>query len=347
MNKLTGERQHGGGPITNPNWLELFPEPVKSILHQLPHHILSVVEEVRIREGRPLEINGAGSHHYVTGQSTLTLDADKAYKPQREDSRRLLDLISNHSLYTMEEELRKGFITIPGGHRIGLAGRTVLHAGHVEHIRDISGFNVRIAREVKGAADGILPFLIDREGNRIRHTLLLSAPQQGKTTLLRDLARQISSGLPGLGKSSLPGMKVGIVDERSEIAGCLKGVPSFDVGPRTDVMDACPKAEGMMMMIRSMSPDVLMVDEIGRGEDAESVTEALHAGITVVATAHAGGIEELKHRPALAGLMETGMFERYVLLKRKAQGLSCRILDQQHRPLQLQTGSQRGVNFLA
>lgn len=307
------------------------------------------MEEVRIREGRPLEVNGSGEHYYVTRQSMLTLEADKAYKPEREDSRKLLDLISNHSLYTMEEELRKGFITIPGGHRIGLAGRTVLNGGHVEHIRDISGFNVRIAREIKGAADVILPYLLDIQERRIRHTLILSSPQHGKTTLLRDLARQISSGSHGQSTSRQPGMKVGVIDERSEIAGSLKGVPSFDVGPRTDVMDACPKAEGMMMMIRSMSPDVLMVDEIGRIEDAEAVTEALHAGITIIATAHGSGIDELCQRPALAKLIDNKMFERYVILKRSKQGLSYRILDQHHRSLQLKESShsQKGVHIRA
>lgn len=173
----------------------------------------------------------------------------------------------------MEEELRKGFITIPGGHRIGLAGRTVLSGGGVEHLRDITGFNVRIAREVPGIADGVLPYLLDKGRQRMMHTLILSPPQHGKTTLLRDLARQISLGELGKREGIRPGLKVGIVDERSEIAGSRRGVPAFDVGPRTDVLDGCPKAEGMMMMIRSLSPDVLIADEIGRPEDAEAVTE--------------------------------------------------------------------------
>ncbi|GAB6990426.1 stage III sporulation protein AA [Paenibacillus pini] len=319
----------------NLSWLEWLPETIKSLLLQISPDILIQMEEVRIREGRPLEINGPEGHRFVTLQGTLTLDAKTAYFPKRDDSRRMLDLISNHSLYTMEEELRKGFVTVPGGHRVGLAGRTVLSGGHVELIRDISGFNMRIAREIRGVADPILPYLIDLRARRIRHTLILSPPQHGKTTLMRDLARQISSGGYGQSEMSLQGIKVGIVDERSEIAGSLRGVPSFDVGPRTDVMDACPKAEGMMMMIRSMSPEVLMVDEIGRMEDANAVTEGLHAGITVIATAHGAGTDELKQRPALALLLENQMFERYVVLNRTSQGLGFRILDQQQRTLQL------------
>nr|WP_202128738.1 stage III sporulation protein AA [Paenibacillus dendrobii] len=313
----------------------MFPDRIKSILLQLPRDYLGRLEEIRIREGRPLEVNESGGYHFVTGQGLLTLEKDKAFWTEREDSRRFLDLISNHSLYTLEEELRKGFITVPGGHRIGLAGRTVLSGGRVEHIRDISGFNVRIAREIQGAANELIPYLYDEKERRMKHTLILSPPQHGKTTLLRDLARQISSGCLGLTTARQSGMKVGIIDERSEIAGSLHGVPSFDVGPRTDVMDACPKAEGMMMMIRSMSPEVLIVDEIGREEDAEAVTEALHAGISVIASAHGSGPEELHSRPAMHRLMDQRMFEMYVILHRSSDRTTFRLMDRQMRGLQL------------
>jgi stage III sporulation protein AA len=326
------------------NWLELFPEPIKSLLEQLPTSILDRLEEVRIREGRPLEINAEGEHHFITASGKLTYRVDESYKPAREDSHRLLDRISNHSLYTMEEELRKGFITIPGGHRIGLAGRTVLSGGKVEHLRDISGFNVRIAKEILGAADAILPHLLDKKEKRMKHTLILSPPQHGKTTLIRDMARQMSNWSYGNASVKWSGMKVGIIDERSEIAGSIRGVPSFDVGPRTDVMDGCPKAEGMMMMIRSMSPDVLLVDEIGRPEDAEAITEALHAGISVIATAHGSTVDELSQRPALASLMENQMFEMYVVLNRVAGNLNFRILDRQQRAIQLSLPNQKGVD---
>ncbi|WP_025703204.1 stage III sporulation protein AA, partial [Paenibacillus forsythiae] len=313
------------------DWLQLFPEKVKSALSRLPLSLLETVEEIRIREGRPLEINYAGTYHFVNEVGRLTLEPGEAYRPDREDSHRMLDLISNHSLYAMEEELRKGFITIPGGHRIGLAGRTVLSGGSVGHLRDICGFNVRIAREIPGIADRLMPHLLDAGRHRILHTLILSPPQHGKTTLLRDLARQISAGSAGGREGRRPGLKVGIVDERSEIAGSRRGVPAFDIGPRTDVLDGCPKAEGMMMMIRSLSPDVLIADEIGRPEDAEAVTEALHAGISVLAAAHGREVSELALRPGLGRLIELGMFERYVILRRSAGELSFRVLDSRKR----------------
>ncbi|MFC7681912.1 stage III sporulation protein AA [Paenibacillus sp. GCM10028914] len=313
------------------NWLELFPDNIKRLLLNLPMGVLENLEEIRIRESRPLEINTGGKFYFISYSGEMILAPEEAYKPSREDGHRLLDLISNHSLYTMEEELRKGFITIPGGHRIGLTGRTVLSAGRVEHIRDISGFNVRIAKEIKGVADEILPYLLDIKKKRVFHTLIMSPPQHGKTTLVRDLARQISSGTWGKSNINWPGMKVGIVDERSEIAGSQRGVPGFDVGPRTDVLDGCPKAEGMMMLLRSMSPDVLIVDEIGRPEDAEAVTEALHAGISVIATAHGSSVQDMRGRPGLAGLVDNRMFEMYAVLNRSGN----------ERCLKLQDGEQR------
>lgn len=324
-------------------WRDLFPEPIRTILGRMPPALLEQVEEIRIREGRPLEINAGDNYHFLTPEGIPTGKPEEAYVPLKEVTHRLLDLISNHSLYTLEEELRKGFITIPGGHRIGLAGRTVLSGGRVEYLRDINGFNVRVAREVQGVADPVLPYLLDMRNGQVMHTLILSPPQQGKTTLLRDLARQISNGTKLTAGGELRQgvrrrLKVGIVDERSEIAGSYKGVPSFDVGPRTDVMDGCPKAEGMMMMLRSMSPDVLIVDEIGRPEDAEAVMEALHAGVSVIATAHARDLTELSARPALKRLIAEQMFQRYVQLQRTSKGMSFRLSDGKMRGLQ-QTGS--------
>ncbi|WP_059052360.1 stage III sporulation protein AA [Paenibacillus senegalimassiliensis] len=314
-----------------PSWLDVFPDNLQSLLLKLPPSIFPQLEEIRIREGRPLEINTGGRYYFLTPAGEVTRNPQAAYKPEKQDSNRLLDLITNHSLYTMEEELRKGFITIAGGHRIGLAGRTLLSGGKVEHLRDISGFNVRIAREIKGIADPILPKLLDFKHRTVHHTLILSPPQHGKTTLIRDLARQISSGTWGHPAAVWPGRKVGVIDERSEIAGSKRGVPGFDVGPRTDVLDGCPKAEGMMMMIRSMSPDVLIVDEIGRPEDAEALAEALHAGVRVIATAHGSSVDDLSSRPALAKLTDTFFFQMYVVLSRSEKGLAFKLWDSKRR----------------
>ncbi|WP_154659178.1 stage III sporulation protein AA [Paenibacillus massiliensis] len=326
-------------------WLDFIPEPLNMMLRKLPATLFERLEEVRVREQRPLEINAGSEHYFVTEDGRITHEEPEAYKPGREDTHRLLDLISNHSLYTLEEELRKGFITLPGGHRVGLAGRTVLGGGRVEHLRDINSFNIRIARAVPGVADRILPYLLDTKTKRVLHTLIISPPQQGKTTLLRDLARQLSQGWKSR-KGGVPmGMKVGIIDERSEIAGSYKGLPGFDVGPRTDVLDGCPKAEGMMMMIRSMSPDVLIVDEIGRPEDADAVREALYAGISVIASVHGRDLAEVAARPGLASVTTQQIFQMYVQLERTSRGVSFRIADAKQRMMTIAESPSGGRGY--
>ncbi|MEC0230902.1 stage III sporulation protein AA [Paenibacillus alba] len=308
--------------------LPLLPQTLRFLLTELPDAVQASVEEIRVRESRPFEISWGERYAFLDERGQMVTQEAMAYKPTRQDCLSLLEMLTNHSLYTFEEELRRGYITIVGGHRVGLAGRTVLDQGHVRQIRDVSSFNIRIARELPGVGQALLPQLYDPLLGSIHHTLIISPPQQGKTTLIRDLARLISRGEWGIGAIAASGKKVGVVDERSELAACVKGVPRFDLGPRTDVMDGCPKAEGMMMMIRSLSPDVLIVDEIGRPEDAQAIHEAVHTGIRVVATAHGADYEDVRMRPVLKQLLEEGVFARYVILqRRKGAPSSYRVMD--------------------
>jgi stage III sporulation protein AA len=301
-----------------PSVMDIFPASLRGVLEKMPEHAREHLEEIRIRENRPLEIGFSSRYAFVRADGTLTDAYETAYVPGRDDCRAMLEKSTNHSLYAVEEELRRGYVTVAGGHRIGLAGRTVLGDGHVAHLRDIAGFNVRIAKARVGFAAQVLPGLLDRKARTICHTLIVSAPMQGKTTLIRDLARSISAGQwhhPDA--KSWGGRKVGIVDERSEIAASERGVPTFDLGPRCDVLDACPKAEGIMMMVRSLSPEVIVVDEIGRPEDAGAIAEAVHAGVRVLATAHASDLSDVFSRPVLAKLAADGAFDQYVLLSRR------------------------------
>lgn len=307
--------------------VHLLPSELAAILERMPVGVKDTVEEIRIREGRPLEIGYEGGFYFVGQDGCLHARPEEAYKPTGETCRRLLERVTNHSLYAMEEELRRGYITVAGGHRIGIAGRTVLEGGSVRGIRDVAAFNLRIAREVPGAAAKVLPKLLDFGRRSVLPALIVGPPQQGKTTIARDLARAVSSGAWGHpAAAGWIGRKVGIVDERSEIAACVRGVPTFDVGPRTDVLDACPKAEGMMMMLRSMSPDVLVVDEIGRPEDADAILDACHAGIAVIATAHAKDADDARGRPVLRKLLEAGAFAVCVELQRGSTGMTSRIV---------------------
>jgi stage III sporulation protein AA len=298
----------------------ILPPQLKRMIELLSPEIKARLEEIRIRQHKPLEICSQQTYFFVTANAELTSHEKKAYCPTVDDCRLLLELLTHHSIYSFEEELKRGFITIRGGHRIGLAGRTVLEKSEVKFIRDVGSFNIRIAREMHDVGQQILPKLHNIEQDRIYSTLIVSLPQQGKTTLLRDLARIMSQGKGLLHSHAYPviqrGFKVGIVDERSEIAACVKGVPSFDVGSRTDVMDACPKAEGIMMLIRSMSPEVIIVDEIGKAEDARAIREALFAGISVIASAHGAHFDDVCKRPALNELFKEQSFERFIFIKR-------------------------------
>ncbi|MGX6442712.1 stage III sporulation protein AA [Neobacillus sp. K501] len=291
--------------------LKFLPKNIADLISKIPPHQQVELEEIRIRINRPIELTMKGEPLFLS------------YKIQPEDAFHLLNKISQFSIYTLEEELKRGYITVSGGHRVGLAGKVILEDGKVKAIRDIASFNIRIAKEKIGIAEGLIPFIFSDDW---LHTMIVGPPQTGKTTLLRDIARIISSGSKFKG---IQADKVGIVDERSEIAGCVNGIPQMTFGHRIDVLDACPKAEGMMMMIRSMSPDVLVVDEIGRKEDAEAIQEAVHAGIKLIMTTHGENMAELKKRPSLNAIMDQRIFQRFIVLSRTGgPGTITHILDE-------------------
>lgn len=253
------------------------------------------LQELRIRSGRPvLAVLREGEK--VSGQQISVSEVQE-----------ILSYLGSYSLYAYEDEIRQGFLSLPGGHRVGLSGRAVLENRRIRTLTEISSLNIRFAREVRGCADRLLSCMWDQD--RLLPTLIVSAPGQGKTTLLRDCIRQISDGC---GKHR--GKTVGVVDERSELAGSWRGLPGNDLGLRTDVLDGCPKAEGMMLLIRSMAPEVIAVDEIGGREDLEAMRYAMHCGCVLLATVHGADFQELQRKPVLGEMMEQGMFERYAFL---------------------------------
>lgn len=305
-------------PIQRPagGWRQIaavLPSNLAELIARVPPRYLNVLEEIRLRRDRPLMLGLGGSDYFLRQDGTPVSAPYGAYLVESADLVKVLHNISGSSLYALEEELKNGYVTLPGGHRVGLTGKAVLENGQVKTLKYLSGFNIRVCREIKGAANGLIKHLIEPQAQNVYHTVIFSPPRCGKTTLLRDLVRQVSNGLPGI---QFAGRTVGVVDERSEIAGCYRGVPQMDVGVRTDVLDGCPKAQGMMMLLRAMSPDVIVTDEIGSMEDIHALEEVFNAGVRVIVTIHGSSLRELANRPALKYLLQLNVIERFVLLGR-------------------------------
>ncbi|NLG32440.1 MAG: stage III sporulation protein AA [Syntrophomonadaceae bacterium] len=299
--------------ITVKNEIIPFLSPqIKGILANLNDKDYTRLEEIRLRYGQPLILRIGDKDFSVSSQGNLVTDIYKGYRVDEVDLARTLASISDNSLYAFEEDIKRGFITVPGGHRVGLAGQVILEKNRIKRIKDFSSICFRIAREVKNCAIPLMPLIWPNKSQKISNTLIISPPRCGKTTILRDLARILSSG------HHLNSAKnVAIIDERSELAGSYRGIPQLDVGPRTDVLDACPKSLGMIMAIRSLSPEVIVTDEIGRKEDVDAIAECVNAGVSVISSIHAQDLEELSCRPVMQELMSIRAFEIGVVLSRK------------------------------
>ncbi|MBC7960035.1 MAG: stage III sporulation protein AA [Vallitaleaceae bacterium] len=304
---------------------KVLPEQLKGLMSNCD---IAGLQEIRLRVGKPILIYFNNKEFFIGPQSKLTTNwQEQSLITTGQDIKEVLEAISQHSLYAFEEDIKGGYITIDGGHRIGLAGKVVLEAGRVKTIRNVSCVNIRISHEVKGCADRILPYLI--HNGSLLHTLIISPPKCGKTTLLRDLIRQVSNG-----SKLIEGMTVGVVDERSELGGCYRGIPQNDLGIRTDILDSCSKGEGLLMLIRAMAPKVIAVDEIGSKEDVDAIEYALSAGCKIICTLHAESLEELKEKPRVKELMAMKLFKRYIFLENQTGiGDYKKIMDENHQIL--------------
>lgn len=257
--------------------------------------------EIRLRAEKPILLHTYNDVLALEASGTLTKDFFKGMTAKKEDCENTLLYMAKRSLYAFQEEIKNGFITVKGGYRVGLSGSVVIKNGVIENIRDFSGLNIRITRHIKGCSDSLMPYVY--QNNYIQNTLIISAPQMGKTTMLRDMAKNISDGC-----MSKEGRKVTIIDERSEIAN------GFDLGMQTDVLDLCPKSLGVMIALRSLSPSVIITDEIGKREDMESIEEALNGGVSVITSAHGQSMDQIVRRPIFKEAIKDRLFERYVIL---------------------------------
>ncbi|MHC1682559.1 MAG: stage III sporulation protein AA [Clostridiaceae bacterium] len=229
---------------------------------------------------------------------------------RKDDIDLMMKRISNYSLYAYEEEIKNGYITMPGGHRIGISGEVILENDDIRGIKNVSSLIIRINKEIKGCSKKVLPYICSKE--RIKNTLIISPPKCGKTTLLRDITRELSNG-----NSFLRGKKTIVVDERSEIGACLFGVPQLDLGLRTSVIDSCPKSKGIMMAVRTLSPEVVICDEIGLSKDIEAIISALNCGISLITSIHGYGIADYENRMVFKEAIDNKVFDIIIVLSLK------------------------------
>lgn len=268
-------------------------------------HNIQKLEEIRIRVNKPVILK--------LGQVEIVLN----YTITTNEIIGILQNICNNSIYTYQNQICNGFITLPGGNRVGIAGNVVIKDGQVSNISYIYSLNFRISHQINGASDNILKYVLDTENNTIFNTLIVSPPGAGKTTIIRDLAKRISNGINEI---NFRGLDVSIIDERGEIAAMTKGITFNDVGIRTDVLDNVPKSIGIRMAVRSMAPKVIIADEIGNKDDVNIINYAICSGVKCIFTAHGSNMEDLLKNNEINKIINLQLFSKIIFLDEKQKG---------------------------
>ena len=285
--------------------VEILSEDIGAVLKNIPDSRKSTVQEIRIRSNKPIALSDGATTVFMDseGQIIYTM-GEKAFTASQRSIYDTFRRICDYSVYSRQDEIKNGYITVKGGHRVGLCGTAVLTEGKISALNDISSMNVRIARQVFGVSEEIINHLYPFE----RGILIAGMPSSGKTTLLRDLARSLSLGI------GCHITRTAVIDERGELSGTYSGTAYNDMG-LCDILNGYPKGEGIIHAIRAMSPQVIICDELGTNEDCKLVSQGFNAGAVVIASIHAGNYEELMRRKQAVELLETGAFENIVILE--------------------------------
>ena len=286
--------------------LKFFPRGIANEINKEISKIEELVQEIRIRVGSQIIVKTNKKDDIIIN-----------YFVTREDILEIMQVICNNSIYSYQNEIANGYITINGGHRVGITGDVVLENNKVINIKYISSLNFRIARQILDCSNNILKYVINLEENTIFHTLIVSPPGAGKTTILKDLVRKISDGIPEIG---FKGIDVSLIDERGEISAMYNGVPQNKIGIRTGVLENVSKPIGIKMAVRSMAPKVIVADEIGNYNDIEAINYAVCSGVKGIFTAHSLSYETMMLNKELNKLINMKIIERIIFLDSKTKG---------------------------
>lgn len=266
----------------------------------------SIIREIRLRSRRPVTVITARGTEFISSSGRLTqVFSELTVKTDEAELQEIFRRLCGYSVHSFKDAINKGYITVDAGHRAGVAGTAVCENGRIISVRDVCAINLRIAREIKGAANDIYRSeFIDG----LRSVIIAGPPSSGKTTVLRDLVRLLS----GDGRGKI--YKTFVCDERGEIAACVSGVEQNDMGINSDIITSYPKAEGIMIGLRSFSPDIIVCDEIATEEEACAVEAGVNSGVYFALSIHARDERELKTKPILKRLLSTGAFSKVILL---------------------------------